>query len=82
VQGDRRRELWSLSIRNQGNDLSPDEMNQIGAFKQFWHGSQKPQGIGLGLALVQGIARLHGCEFALHSGGSETTATILFPIEA
>lgn len=82
VKGEGQRELWSLTVTSYGPAIGVDQVARIGAFKQFWQGSQKPQGLGLGLALVQGIARLHGCEFAIHSDASATTATVLFPLEA
>jgi len=82
VQAEGRRELWSLTVASHGLAMSVDQVAGIGAFKQFWQGSQKPKGLGLGLALVQGIARLHGCEFAIHSDSTMTTATVLVPLEA
>jgi len=35
----------------------------------------------LGLALTQGIARLHSCEFEIQSHDGEITVTILVPLE-
>ena len=81
VQGLGRREFWSLAVSNRGTGMSADQISQIGAFKQFWSGSKKPQGLGLGLALTQGIARLHGCEIAIESGADAITATVLVPLE-
>jgi len=81
IQGHGQRECWSLSVSNRGASLSAEQIAQIGAFKQFWSGSTKPRGLGLGLALTQGIARLHGCEFAIESGADAITATVLMPLE-
>jgi len=81
VQGRGQREFWSLTVSNRGAGMNADQISRIGAFKQFWHGSKKPPGLGLGLALTQGIARLHGCEFAVQSSAEATTATILVPLE-
>jgi DNA-binding response OmpR family regulator len=81
VRGEGRREFWSLAVSNQGPGLSAEQISGIGAFKQFLHGNQKPQGLGLGLALTQGIARLHSCEFTFQSDGETTTATVLVPLE-
>jgi DNA-binding response OmpR family regulator len=74
-------EFWSLTVSNRGAGMSADQIARIGAFKQFWSGNEKPAGLGLGLALTQGVARLHGCEFAIESGGDETVATVLIPLE-
>jgi DNA-binding response OmpR family regulator len=82
IQGARRQSFWSLAVSNCGPGLEAEQIRQIGAFKQFLHGNQKPRGLGLGLALTQGIARLHGCEFALQSAAETTTATVLVPLEA
>jgi DNA-binding response OmpR family regulator len=81
VNGRGQREFWSLAVSNRGEGMSPDQTAQIGAFKQFWNGGKKPRGLGLGLALTQSIARLHGCEFAIESDTAATTATILVPLE-
>jgi CheY-like chemotaxis protein len=82
VQGAGQRGLWTLTVSSQGKGMSQDQVDRIGGFKQFWQGSQKPQGLGLGLALVQGVARLHSCEFAIQSEAAATTVNILFPLES
>ena len=81
VKGHGQREFWSLAVSNQGAGMSAGQIAQIGAFKQFWNGNKKPRGLGLGLALTQGIARLHGCEFAIQSGADGITSTVLVPLE-
>lgn len=81
VKGRGEREFWSLTIGNRGAGMNADQISRIGAFKQFWCGSRKPQGLGLGLALAQGAARLHGCEFAIESGADATTVSVLVPLE-
>ncbi|MGD0815346.1 MAG: response regulator [Verrucomicrobiota bacterium] len=81
VKGASQQTFWSLAVSNSGPGMSADQIARIGAFKQFWNGSTKPQGLGLGLALSQGIARLHGCEFTILSSADATTATVLVPLE-
>jgi DNA-binding response OmpR family regulator len=81
VTGRGQREFWSLAVSNHGEGMSAEQISQIGAFQQFWHGCKKPRGLGLGLALTQSIARLHGCEFAIESARDATTATVLVPLE-
>jgi len=61
--------------------MSANQVARIGAFKQFLNGNKKPKGLGLGLALTQGIARLHSCEFEIQSHDGEITVTILVPLE-
>lgn len=81
VSGRGSREYWSLVVNSRGPGMTADQIERIGAFKQFWSGEKKPRGLGLGLALTQGIARLHGCEFFLQSDGPATSAAVLVPIE-
>ncbi len=81
VRGHGEPEFWSLAVCNRGSGLSASQFAQIGAFKQFWNGDQKPRGLGLGLALAQGVARLHGCEFTIQSEAETVTATVLVPLE-
>jgi DNA-binding response OmpR family regulator len=72
----------SLTVSNRGAGMSADQIARIGAFQQFWKGSKKPPGLGLGLALTQGITRLHGCEFAIESDTDRTIACLLAPLES
>lgn len=81
VSGHGRHEFWSLTVGNHGSGMSAEQIARIGAFKQFWDGKEKPPGLGLGLALTQGIARLHGCELAIESATGATTATVFVPLE-
>jgi len=81
VHGEARPEFWVLSVSNHGAALSPDQIAQMGAFKQFWTGNKKPPGLGLGLALTQGVARLHGCEFEIQSSAGLTTAAVMIPFQ-
>jgi signal transduction histidine kinase len=81
VKGRGERAFWSLTVSNRGAGMSADQISRIGAFKQFWNGNQKPHGLGLGLALVQGVARLHGCEFAIETVADGTIANVLVPLE-
>ncbi len=81
ITGHGPREFWSLVVGNRGAGMNADQIARIGAFTQFWSGNKKPRGLGLGLALTQGIARLHGCEFSLQSDAETTTASVLIPLE-
>lgn len=81
VAGRGSRECWSLVVKNTGAGMTADQIARIGAFKQFWSGEKKPRGLGLGLALTQGIARLHGCEFFIQSNETSTSAAVLVPLE-
>lgn len=72
---------YALEITNQGDGLATDQIERIGAFQQFWRGENRPRGLGLGLALAQGVARLHGGEFALESTPGRICVSIMIPTE-
>jgi DNA-binding response OmpR family regulator len=79
--GQAQRGFWSLAVSNRGTGMSAEQIAHIGAFKQFLSGNKKPRGLGLGLALTQGISRLHGCEFEIQTDPGGITVTILVPLE-
>ncbi len=47
-----------LAVEDNGLGLSEEQRDQ--AFERFWRGSDMPGGCGLGLSIVQEIARRHG----------------------
>ncbi len=47
-----------LVVEDTGPGLRADDMDHV--FQRFWRGSELPGGCGLGLAIVQEIARRHG----------------------
>jgi len=49
-----------LELEDNGPGLSPQDMAQV--FQRFWRASEQAGGCGLGLAIVQEIARRHGGE--------------------
>jgi two-component system sensor histidine kinase TctE len=49
-----------LEVEDNGPGLSPQDMTQV--FQRFWRASEQAGGCGLGLAIVQEIARRHGGE--------------------
>ena len=68
-----------LVVADQGRGMTPDEVEQIGAFQQFDREKTSQQGLGLGLVLVQKIASL--CQAKLHLDsylGQGTQARIVF----
>jgi signal transduction histidine kinase len=73
---------WKLSVSDKGIGLTPAQVEEIGAFKQFWSGSDRPSGLGLGLVLVQSVSRLHAGEVLMESEpGAGTTVTVMIPSE-
>jgi signal transduction histidine kinase len=69
-----------LTVRDQGRGMTPDQLRQVRAFRQFDSDVWAQAGTGLGLALVKQIAALYGGTFALESQpGNGTRATVRLP---
>jgi signal transduction histidine kinase len=69
-----------LTVRDQGRGLTPDQIRQVGAFRQFDRDVWAQPGTGLGLALVQQLVTLYGGSLELASEpGNGTTATVRLP---
>jgi signal transduction histidine kinase len=65
-----------LEISDRGRGMSPDQIAQIGAFRQFDRKKYEQQGLGLGLTLTQHLVELHGGRFQIKSiEGKGTTVT-------
>ena len=54
-----------LSVEDDGPGLGDDELTHV--FERFWRASNVPGGCGLGLAIVQEIARRHGGDARAHT---------------
>jgi signal transduction histidine kinase len=66
-------------VRNDGPPIAPDVLPTI--FEPFRRGDTEGPGLGLGLYIVQAIARAHGGEVAVTSSpGSGTTFTMRLPV--
>jgi signal transduction histidine kinase len=73
---------WKISVADRGQGMLPRQIRDIGAFKQFWNGSERPRGLGIGLVLVQALARLHSGEVLIESEpGKGTRVTVMIPSE-
>jgi signal transduction histidine kinase len=73
---------WKVAVSDRGHGMLPEQVRQIGAFQQFWNGPERPGGLGLGLVLVQTLARLHCGEVLLESEPhTGTRVTVMVPSE-
>jgi signal transduction histidine kinase len=64
----------TLSISDRGRGMTPDQIAQIGAFRQFDRKKYEQQGLGLGLTLTQHLVERHGGSFRIEcSQGKGTT---------
>lgn len=70
----------TLAVADAGGGMTPDQIREVSAFRQFNRAVFEQQGSGLGLALVKGIIEASGGTFELKSGlGQGTTASANWP---
>lgn len=60
--------LYRIEITDQGSGMTPAERSAIAAFRQFDRVKRERQGLGIGLAIVRNVARLHRGSFSLEPG--------------
>ncbi len=73
---------WKIVVADRGQGMLPQQIRDIGAFKQFWNGTERPNGLGIGLVLVQALARLHSGEVLIESDPvAGTRVTVMIPSE-
>jgi two-component system sensor histidine kinase/response regulator len=71
----------SISVADQGQGMTPEQIAKVGAFIQFGSLTHKRQGMGIGLKLVKSIAELAGGEVAIQSRYQQaTTVTVTLPV--
>jgi two-component system, sensor histidine kinase and response regulator len=67
---------YELAVVDHGRGMTSEQIDEIGAFMQFERYVYEQQGLGLGLAIVQALAKAYGYEFhaasALHVGSTMT----------
>lgn len=79
-------EIWQeadtlcVCVANPGKPISPEHQKMI--FNKFYQAdeSHSAEGNGIGLAIVQGITRLHGGTVEVDSGPKKTVFTVRLPI--
>lgn len=59
---------YRLEVTDRGPGMTPAEIADIAAFRQFERAKQEQQGLGLGLAIVTHIAALHHAPLTLAPG--------------
>lgn len=69
-----------FTIRDHGVGMQEQELDQIGAYRQFRRQSQEQQGIGLGLIIAKRLVEIHGGTFTVSSAlGMGTSITFSIP---
>jgi two-component system sensor histidine kinase/response regulator len=70
----------TLAVADAGRGMTPEQIREVGAFRQFNRAVFEQQGSGLGLTLVRGIIEASGGAFDLRSGaGGGTTVSATWP---
>lgn len=74
--------LYRIEVTDQGSGMSAEERSAIAAFRQFDRAKREQQGLGLGLAIIRNIARLHHGSFGLEpgTGGVGLRAIVNLPL--
>ena len=71
-----------ISVHNEGNELTPEEQHKV--FDSYYRSpdSTAQKGWGLGLTIVQSVAKAHGGTAEVKSAeGKGTTFSIVMPVE-
>ncbi|MBE9092949.1 response regulator [Tychonema sp. LEGE 07203] len=70
-----------LSVTDRGRGMTADQIAQLEAYRQFDRQLYQQAGLGLGLAIVQRLAELHGGKFKIESlPQPETTVSVSLPV--
>ncbi len=74
--------LYRLEVIDRGSGMTAAERSGVAAFRQFERAKREQQGMGLGLAIVRNVARLHRGSFGLESGpdGTGVRAIVELPL--
>jgi two-component system sensor histidine kinase/response regulator len=74
-------QTFILSVKDQGRGMTPDQIAQLEAYRQFDRKLYQQAGLGLGLAIVQRLAELHAGKFKIESlPQQETIVSVSLPI--
>jgi signal transduction histidine kinase len=81
VAGIRDGKHYRIEVVDQGVGMTAEQRTKIDAFKQFGREKREQQGLGLGLAIVRGVAELAGGELILETvfGGKGLKVTFELP---
>lgn len=76
------KDCYHLSVIDMGRGMTPEQIDNVGAYMQFDRSRYEQQGGGLGLGIVQRMAELHGGELVIHSiPGQETIMRVRMPLQ-
>lgn len=77
INGDK----YVLTVTDHGRGMTPNQINEIGAYKQFERKIYEQQGTGLGLSVAKKLAEVHGGSLVVESEhGKRTTIAVTLPV--
>ena len=72
---------YVVTVTDHGRGLTPHQIHEIGAYKQFERRIYEQQGTGLGLSVAKKLAEVHGGSLSIESEhGKRTTVVITLPV--
>ncbi|MEG4587353.1 response regulator [Microcoleus sp. MOSTC5] len=71
-------QTFVLSVKDQGRGMTADQIAHLEAYRQFDRKLYQQAGLGLGLAIVQRLAELHGGGFKIESLPQQETIVCVF----
>lgn len=80
VYGEVVNDSYRIKVTNLGRAMSPDQIEQIGAFMQFERAKYEQQGTGLGLTIVKHLAQLNKGALNIHSKEGQTMVVTALPL--
>jgi signal transduction histidine kinase len=73
--------LYALHILDRGHGMSPEQIQNIGAYMQFERMMREQQGLGLGLTIAKRLVELHNGKFDIRSEPNRgTLVRLVFPV--
>lgn len=72
---------YVIGIRDHGRGMSPEQIDEIGAYMQFDRALHEQQGLGMGFVIAKKLVELHAGQLQIKSGlNTGTLLYITFPV--
>ena len=76
-------DIFHLFVIDRGRGMTPEQINNLGAYMQFEMLNGEQQGVGLGLTIVKLLVELYGGHLAIESIiGQYTAVHVTLPIKS